>query len=469
MSLKINQNSFRGFSIRGVTGQDFDAASMKSIGYAIGEWFHKRAARLLVTGYDVRISSPELHTHLCQGLLASGIDVIDIGLTPTPILNFATDHYSANGGVMVTASHNPAHYNGLKIRAERTVFGRDLQEIYQLAVSEQSVRNPGTLVRKSPLESYTQALLERVSYQRPLRVVVDGGNGANGQIVPHLLRSLGHEVVELFCEPDGHFPNRNPDPTVSHATDKLSNVVLTENADVGLAFDGDGDRVILVDEKGNRILGDDVLMLIAGHALESGNVNRIVYEVLCSHALPDYIKMKGGIPIPAPSGYAFVHEIMLSRNAKIGGEMSGHFFLIDESFKFDDAILAACHVLSVLSESDKTLSNLVSMLPKYFASREYRVECGKDQGDHYKVDIVNDVRDYYTGAGYSLETIDGVSINFENAWALVRHSNTEPVISLRFESRESDVHMKKIRDMVFAQLSTEFEKRDIPWPKDLVD
>jgi phosphomannomutase/phosphoglucomutase len=469
MSLKINQNSFRGFSIRGVVGDDFDSTSIKNIGYAIGEWFNKRAARLLVTGYDVRVTSPEMHAHLCRGLLASGLDVFDIGLTPTPILNFATDYYSADGGVMVTASHNPAHYNGLKIRGERTVFGADLQEIYQLAVSEQFLRNPGTLVSQSPLQSYIQALSERVSYRRPLRVVVDGGNGANGQVVPNLLRSFGHEVIELFCEADGNFPNRNPDPTAAHATDKLSAVVLAEKADVGLAFDGDGDRVILVDELGKRILGDEVLMLLAGHALATGEVDRIVYEVLCSHAVPDYIAMQGGSPIPAPSGYAFVHDVMLSTNARIGGEMSGHFFLIDEDFKFDDAILAACHVLTLISASKISLSKMVSLLPKYFASKEYRMECGREKGDRYKTEIVNAVREHYVTEGYPLETIDGVAIDFGNAWALVRQSNTEPVISLRFESRESDAHMKEIRSKVFSQVAREFDKRDIPWSADLVD
>jgi phosphomannomutase/phosphoglucomutase len=467
MSLKISQNSFRGFSIRGVVGVDFDYSSMKNIGYAIGEWFHQRSAKCLVTGYDVRVTSPKLQEMLNQGILASGLDVIDIGLIATPVLNFATDYYSADGGIMVTASHNPAEYNGLKIRAERTVFGQDLQEIYQLSVSEQLIREQGTLVSKSPLQAYKEALTKRVSYRRPLRVVVDGGNGTNGQLVADVLRSFGHEVIKLFCEPDGRFPNRDPDPTAPHATNQLSVKVLTEKADLGFAFDGDGDRVILVDETGKRILGDETLMLLAGHALAKGKAEEIVYEVLCSHAVPDYVSMRGGMPIPAPSGYAFVHDIMLSTHAKIGGEMSGHFFLLDKDFRFDDAILAACQVLSILSASGGTLSELVSTFPKYFASDEYRIECGKQQGDLYKTEIVNAVREYYTSAGYSLEVLDGVSIDFGNAWALVRQSNTQPVISLRFESNESPQRMKEVKREVLSLVAKEFAKRGILWPNNL--
>ena len=455
--------------MRGIIGDDFDSASMKNIGYGIGEWFNRRKSKNIVVGYDVRITSPELHAMLCKGLLSAGLNVVDIGLVPTPVLNFATDYYLADGGIMVTASHNPSEYNGLKVRAEQTIFGQDLQEIYGLAISEQFQHARGIIRRESPVQAYFQALSKRVSFQRPLRVVVDGGNGANGGLVPDLLRSFGHEVVELFCEPDGNFLNRNPDPTMPHATDQLSTIVLEENADIGLAFDGDGDRVILVDEIGSRVLGDETLMLIAGNALATGVADKIVYEVLCSHAVPDYITMKGGVPIPAPSGYAFVHDTMLSANATIGGEMSGHFFLIDDVFRFDDAILAACQILSILSTSTESLSEMISMLPRYFASDEYRIECGKEHGDTYKTEIIDATREHYFNSGYPLEEIDGVSIDFGNAWALVRQSNTQPVISLRFESKKSDSHMKEVKGVVFTQIAQEFNKRDIPWPDDIYD
>jgi phosphomannomutase/phosphoglucomutase len=208
-------------------------------------------------------------------------------------------------------------------------------------------------------------------------------------------------------------------------------------------------------------------MLLARQALANGKAKEVVYEVLCSHAVPDYITMSGGVPIPAPSGYAFVHERMLSTHAQIGGEMSGHFFLLDKDFKFDDAILAACQVLSILSASGGSLSEMVSTFPRYFASDEYRIECGKEQGDQFKTEIVNAVREYYASEGYSLEVLDGVSINFGNAWALVRQSNTQPVISLRFESKESQQRMKEVKNEVLSQVAKEFIKRGIPWPSNL--
>lgn len=467
MPLNINPKSFRGFSIRGVVGEDFDTTSMKNIGYAVGVWFKNRSAKQLVVGHDVRVTSPELHNAVCMGILSASVDVIDIGLTPTPILNFATDYFKADGGVMVTASHNPSEYNGLKIRGERTVFGQDLQDIFTLAIAEQHQLSLGRITKVSPMEAYSEALSKRISSQRPLKIVVDGGNGANGKIVPNLLRSFGHEVYELFCEPDGTFPNRDPDPTVPHATDRLSGLVLNKKADLGLAFDGDGDRVILVDEKGERVLGDETLMILADNTLVFDHTSKVAYEVLCSHAVPDYISMAGGTPIPAPSGYAFVHDKMLSTGAKVGGEMSGHFFLLDDDFKFDDAILAACKITSILSASPKSLSEIVSTLPKYYASDEYRIDCGKEFGDVYKKEIVDAVRLHYINAGYSLEEIDGVSIDFGNAWALVRQSNTQPVISLRFESKNSISHMQEISRVVLSKVAQEFQKKDLSWPYDI--
>ncbi|HKI52946.1 MAG TPA: phosphomannomutase/phosphoglucomutase [Anaerolineales bacterium] len=464
MLSKINPSIFRGFSVRGVVGEDFDVLAMKDIGYAVGNWFRQVKGSRLVVGYDVRATSPALHKMLCEGLLSTGADVISIGLVPTPVLNFATDYYSAKGGIMVTASHNPAEYNGLKIRADRTIFGSDLQKIYGLISSDEPMFTPGTMNYDDPINVYIDTLLAKFAFQKYLRIVVDGGNGANGKIVPSLLRQFGHEVVELFCDLDGNFPNRDPDPSVPDATTQLSSIVVSEKADLGLAFDGDGDRVILVDEMGNRILGDQILMILAGYAIENKTADKIVYEVLCSHALPDYVSMKGGTPIPAPSGYAFVHDVMLSEGAKVGGEMSGHLFLTDDDFKFDDAILAACQVLSILSSSDKPLSGLISELPSYFASDEYRIDCGKDDGDKHKIEIVKSLREHYTKEGYSLEEIDGISIDFGDTWALIRQSNTQPVISLRIESKLSVNQMNKVKNAVFSQVAKEFNKRDIPWP-----
>lgn len=459
---KLNKKIFRGFSIRGVVGEDFDLAGMTKIAQGVGRWFKNHGGNTLVVGHDVRNSSPELHLSLCEGLLSTGINVIDIGLTPTPVLNFATDYYKASGGIMITASHNPSHHNGLKIRSDRTVYGDELENIYILAseASENQVIENGKYEKKNPFDIYVESILSKSKLKKTLRVVVDGGNGANGLIVPKVLRNLGFEVIELFCEPDGNFPNRNPDPTAPYATDALAKKVVSEKADLGFAFDGDGDRVILVDETGRTIFGDETLMLIAGNALLENRAQKIAYEVLCTHALPDYITQLGGTPIPAKSGYAYVHNAMLDTGAKIGGEMSGHFFLLDEQFRFDDAILATFQVLSILSAANKSLSKLTSELPHYFASKEYRIDCP----DVMKTDVVNSVRDYYAQAGYQLEEIDGVSIDFGNAWALVRQSNTDAVLSMRFEAKESRRQMLKVEEAVLAQVAKEYKVRGLSWP-----
>jgi len=462
---KLNKEIFEGFSIRGVVGKDFDLAGMKQIAQGVGKWFKNRGGDTLVVGHDVRNSSPELHLSLCEGLLSTGLNVIDIGLTPTPILNFATDYYKASGGVMITASHNLSHYNGLKIRSDRTVYDDELKNIYVLAseVSKSVVIENGKYEKRNPLDIYVESLLSKAKFKRMLRVVVDGGNGANGLIVPKVLRKFGCEVVELFCEPDGNFPNRNPDPTVPHATDALAKKVVSENADLGFAFDGDGDRVILVDETGRTILGDETLMLIVENALSDNRAQKIAYEVLCTHALPDYITQLGGIPVPAKSGYAYVHNAMLDSGAKIGGEMSGHFFLLDDKFKFDDAILAAFQILSILSATNKSLSRLTSELPHYFASPEYRIKCDNTM----KAEVVNSVKDYYTQAGYQIEEIDGVSIDFGNAWALVRQSNTEAKLSMRFEAKESEEYMQKIAEAVLIQVAKVYKSKGMSWPSHL--
>jgi phosphomannomutase/phosphoglucomutase len=463
--MKLNARIFRGFSVRGVVGVDFNQESMCQIGRGTGEWFFRQEMRKVVVGHDVRVSSPELHRAFCAGLVKSGLTVLDVGLVPTPVLNFATDDCQADGGVMITASHNTAEYNGLKIRTTHTVFGDDLGEIYQLSMLVDLPERNGELVLKSPFQRYLEVLKGKAVFGRPLKVVVDAGNGANGLVVPQFLRESGLDVVELNCEPDGAFPSRDPDPTSPNATRALAQNVLETRADIGLAFDGDGDRVILVDERGGTIFGDEMLMLVAGYALERREVDKVAYEVLCSHAVPDYIAAKGGIAIPAPSGYAFVHNAMLAAGARLGGEMSGHFFLLDENFRFDDSIVAACRALSILSGQEKPLSALIAALPRYFSSREYRLPCP----DEFKGQVVESIRQVFARQGYPIESIDGCSIAFEDAWALVRQSNTQPVLSLRFESKRSDAHMRQVKDQVMARVEAEYVARGLPWQSTLAD
>jgi phosphomannomutase/phosphoglucomutase len=432
---------------------------MAKIAMGIGRWFKERNSQTLVIGYDVRLSSPQIHSILMEGLLHTGINVIDVGLVPTPLLNFSTKYYNASGGVMITASHNPPEFNGLKICSERTLYGDDLQEIYKFACGDLFTSSDGEYVKRNPLDAYLKALSNRVALSNKVHVVVDGANGANGQVVPYLLRRLGCQVSEIFCELNGNFSNRDPDPTALHATEPLVSKVIEKKADIGLAFDGDGDRVIVVNELGQTILGDQILMLLAGDAIKRGQTKKIVYEVLCSKAIPDYIEANGGQAILAPSGYAYVHNAMLSSCAQIGGEMSGHFFLLDNVFKFDDAILASMVLISLLSAKRKPLSTLIGNLPHYFRSREYRQPCP----DNEKGEIVSSIQEYYQDSGHKVENIDGASISFGDTWALIRQSNTQPVLSVMFESRVSDMNMKAVRKEVFNQLAIEYKRHNLIW------
>jgi phosphomannomutase/phosphoglucomutase len=346
--------------------------------------------------------------------------------------------YAAAGGVMVTASHNPAEYNGLKIRADDTLSGEDLREIYHIA----SQNSAATTVlqtdeeigpqRRDPLPVYTAHLKPHARIRRPLKVVVDAGDGTNGLIVPDLVRDWGCQVIPLYCEPNGDFPHRDPDPTAPGAMADLAARVRMEGADLGLAYDGDGDRLALVDEQGQPVLGDQVLMLLARDVLRQGPA-KIVYEILCTQALADDVIAHGGEPIMAASGYAFVHQAMRETGAALGGEFSGHLFFDEPDFRFDDSILASLRILNIVSGSQAPLSAMVAELPSYHSSPQIRLACPEG----IKTQVVEQIKNYYK-TSYPVDELDGARINFPDGWALVRASNTQPVLSLRFEARSQD-------------------------------
>lgn len=459
----LSQDIFRSFSIRGVVGEDLNAETMVLIGQGVGTWFSNKEESTLVVGHDVRQSSPKLHKSFINGLMSTGINVFDIGLIPTPILYFAVGFYETSGGVIITASHNPSEYNGLKICSDRTVFGNDLQQIYKLIEGKDFAQGDGQYRKINPLKDYIDAVTKGVNLEKPLHVIVDGGNGANGSVVPNLLRNLGCKVDILFCEPDGNFPNRDPDPTAPNATQYLAQEVLRLKADVGLAFDGDGDRVILVDEKGQTHFGDIILMLLARDILRFKKEN-IVYEVLCSQAVADDIDAHGGQAVAAPSGYAFVHEKMLESDARLGGEMSGHIFILDDQFKFDDAILASVRLVTLIANQNKSLSKLIANLPHYYASREIRLNCD----DRLKKEIVEATGSFFVNK-YPIDRIDGVRILFPDGWAIVRQSNTQPIISLRFETKISLERLQEIAQEVLDVLHHQFNERNIRFSLDILN
>ncbi len=434
----MNLNIFRQYSIRGIADQDLTDEEVTPIGVAIGIYFRRRGAQTLVLGRDVRNSSPRISRSLIAGLMQTEINVTDVGMVPTPVHNFATDFYGADGGVMVTASHNPPEYNGLKIRADGTLHGDELREIQRIADEEyqrdtKSVPfNRSKLKQANPLPLYLKHVKPHAHISSPLKVVVDGGNGTNGLVVSNLLRDLDCEVVELYCEPDGDFPNRSPDPTAHGTIADLSATVRSENADLGLAYDGDGDRLAAVDEQGRQVVGDQVLMLLARDVLRHGPA-KIVYDLLCTQALADDVIAHGGAPVMTPNGYAFVHQAMRDTGAALGGEFSGHLFFDELEFRFDDPILGSIKLLNIISRSQRPLSALVAELPAYHSSPQIRLPCP----DTLKAHVVEQVKNHFK-VSYPVDELDGARIDFGDGWALVRASNTQPVLSLRFEATSSE-------------------------------
>jgi phosphomannomutase/phosphoglucomutase len=434
----VHRHIFREFSIRGIADQDLPDRVVTLIGQAIGSFFRQRQRQTLVVGQDVRNSSLRIGRSLINGLLAAGMDVVDVGIVPTPVHNFATDFYAADGGVMITASHNPPEYNGLKIRADHTLNGEELREIYRIAAGNSadmtiSLPDSGAAPKRiDPLPVYAAHLSPHARIRRPLKVVVDAGDGTNGLIVPDLVRDWGCQVFPLHCEPDGDFPHRDPDPTAPGAMSDLAVRVQSEGADLGLAYDGDGDRLALVDEQGHPVPGDQVLMLLARDVLRHGPA-KIVYEILCTQALADDVLAHGGEPIMAASGYAFVHQAMHATDAALGGEFSGHLFFDEPGFRFDDSILASLKILNIVSSSQLPLSALVADLPSYHSSPQIRLACP----DTVKAQVVEQIKNHYKTA-YPVDELDGARVDFGDGWALVRASNTQPALSLRFEARSQD-------------------------------
>jgi len=422
---------FRAYSIRGVAGETLTVADMRLIGQGAGTFLADQGVTQAVVGRDARISSPALSAALVEGLLAVGIHLIDIGICPTPLLNWATDHYNAGAGLMVTASHNPAQYNGLKIRTDHSLGGEELVHIYRLIQARRFRHGQGTLVHRDPTNDYLAAIADAVHIERPLRVVVDAGNGVAGEVALRLIERLGCQAVPLFCEPDGRFPNRIPDPTAPGALAALSAQVVAARADAGLAYDGDGDRLAMVDEQGQTVFGDQLLALLARQALRAHPGGRVVYELSCTQALAETVAALGGTAIPCPVGYAFVHQAMRQHGAILGGEAAGHLFFDRPGFAFDDAMLATAKMLSLLASDQRPFSALLADLPRYHLSPEYRFRCPDDR----KGVVVEAVRAHFAAQGLPIERMDGARIDFGSGWALFRCSNTQPAVTLRCEAK----------------------------------
>lgn len=443
----MERHIFREYDIRGVVDRDLTEGVVREIGRAFGTYLRRRGGRKALVGGDVRHSTERFRRALTEGLLSTGVDVVDAGVVPTPAFYFGLYERPVDGGVMITGSHNPPDMNGLKLNSGTdSMYGEEIQGIRKIAESGVFETGRGTRTETFLLDEYKDAIRSRIHLERPLKVVVDSGNGCAGLVACDLLSGLGCEVVPLYCEPDGDFPNHHPDPTVLEYVRDLIAAVRGHHADVGIGYDGDADRVGTIDESGGMVFADKVLALLAREVLAKGPA-QVIFDVKCSQALIEDIKAHGGEPVMWKTGHSLLKKKIKETGAPIGGEMSGHMVLADGYYPFDDAIYASCRILQMLSRTRMPLSELVATIPKYFSTPEIR---GETKDDATKFEIVRKAVEYFKAHNDVID-VDGVRIQFGDGWGLVRASNTQPVIVMRFEAR-TEARLREIQDLVTGKL-----------------
>jgi phosphomannomutase / phosphoglucomutase len=446
--MNIPAGIFREYDIRGVVGKEIDAEIYRALGAAIGSRFLDDGAQEAVIGYDNRLHSPELHKAFAEGMCSTGLDVLSIGEVATPTLYFAQAKLGEgrNFAAMITASHNPPEYNGVKIvSAGRALSGAEIAELRDRALGELP-KGDGRYREESFTDSYLDHLQGDLKPVRPVKVAVDCGNGTAGLVARRFFESMGAEVEILFEEPDGTFPNHPADPVVESNLQDLIALVKSGGYELGIAFDGDSDRIGVVDEKGQIIWGDSLLALYARHILARTPGVTVIYEVKCSRSLGEDIAAHGGKPLMWKTGHSLIKAKMKEEQALLAGEMSGHIFFADRYFGYDDAIYAAGRLLEIIASSDQSLSQMMSDMPSYVATPEIRTACPDD----VKFKVVEQMRERFSG-DYDVIDIDGVRVEFPDGWGLVRASNTGPVLVLRFEA-ESQERVEEIRDLMMGAL-----------------
>jgi phosphomannomutase/phosphoglucomutase len=432
-------HDFREYDVRGVVDQDLNEDFIVDLGRAIGTYALQNKVQVMTVGRDCRLSSADYQRYLIRGLNAAGIDTIDIGLCATPMLYFAIRHCDAGGGVMITGSHNPPEFNGFKICVGYdSIYGPQIQELRKIMEADAYASGSGKAQSRDIALAYSNYLFDNVRLSKKMNVVLDAGNGVGGKFALPLLERMGCAVTCIYCDPDGRFPNHFPDPTVEENLQVLIRTVAETKADLGIAFDGDADRLGVISNTGEIIWGDKLLLLFARYILKESPGATVIGEVKCSQVLYDGIRQAGGRPIMWKAGHSLIKAKMKEEKALLGGEMSGHLFFADRYFGYDDAIYAALRLLEILSRTDASLSELLADVPKTFATPEIRVDCPDDK----KSAVVAKIKAHYRQTPGMID-IDGVRVPFPDGWALVRCSNTQPVIVLRFEASSA----KRLQDI----------------------
>jgi phosphomannomutase/phosphomannomutase/phosphoglucomutase len=456
---QVPRSVFRAYDIRGIITQDLDEDSFYSIGLGIACYLQQLNRQSIYVARDGRLTSYSLTLALKQGLMESGIDVIDLGEVATPVMYYATHTQGLDCGLMVTGSHNPANYNGIKmVLAGKTLTQEDIDILYEFVQQGRRLHGQGTEQHKNVLEHYTQRIISDIHIKRPLRVVVDCGNGVAGPVVPRVLAALGCDVIPLYCDVDGTFPNHHPDPTVEANLSDLKKAVLANKADVGLAFDGDADRLGLVTEQGEMIWPDRLMMFYSRELLKQNPGATIVYDVKCSSHLGDLITSSGGIAKMCPTGHSIVKAVMRQEQAALAGEMSGHLFFKDRWYGFDDALYSACRLLEQISLSSLTLSEQFQTIPNSINTPEIKINISDTEKFHF-------MERFSQSAVFSeakIIDIDGIRVEFPQGWGLLRASNTTPCLVARFEAADQD-SLIEIQQLFKQQMQQVDEELPIPF------
>jgi len=448
ISTSVNPSIFREYDIRGVADRDLTGEAVEAIGKAYGTYLKRKKKSTISIGRDARVSSPRIHKALLKGILSTGLDVVDIGFATTPCLYYSIYHLKLDGGIMITGSHNPPDQNGLKMCiGQASLFGSQIQELLKIIEKGDFEKGKGAIQEKTQVDEYSNFIYKIFQFKKKLKVVVDCGNGMTAMIAPQLFKKFGHNVTELFTEIDGKFPNHPADPSDPENMHDVVKAVKRTGADVGIGFDGDGDRCGIVDEKGNFIYGDKLLIIFARSILKDNPGATIIGDVKCSSLLFKDIAQHGGRPIMWKTGHSLMKAKMKEEKALLGGEVSGHMFFQHRWLGFDSGVYAACRVLEILEQEKKPLSELLADLPKTFATPEIRVECPDDK----KFDVVRKAVEYFKKQ-YKVADIDGARIEFSDGWGLVRASNTQPVLVMRFEA-VSEKRLAEIKKLVETKVN----------------
>lgn len=445
----MNANIFREYDIRGRVPEELNRETAYRLGQCFGAYYRSLGAKRISLGRDCRLSSPDLRLGVMEGMTDTGMDVKDLGMVPTPLLYFSLHHLEVDGGVQITGSHNPPEYNGFKVcLGKTTIYGKEIQKLREIGESGSFPKGRGSVEAIDVIQPYGEEVLKRIRCGQVARkVVLDAGNGVAGLVAPELYTRMGISVEELFCDADGRFPNHHPDPTVPENLAHLVQKVTDTSADLGIAFDGDADRIGVVDRKGRIIWGDQLLIIFSRDLLKRHHGAKIIGEVKCSQVLYDDIRKNGGVPIMWKAGHSLIKGKMKEEGALLAGEMSGHLFFAERYFGYDDAIYAGARLLEILTTQNQELEELLSDVPALVSTPEIRMDCPDDRKFRIVADLASEFK-----RQYQVIDVDGARVVFKGGWGLIRASNTQPVLVLRFEAEDQKT-LREIQQIFMDKLA----------------